>query len=263
MCDVDGDGAPGKLFLSGFQFDGLDDEPNCIRVILCHHPPSWLLDRLDVEDKLIKHAHVQLYGHEHKARSRRAGDTIQIFAGAVHPERTEAGWLPCYHIVQLETTSVHAKRHLSVKVFSREWKASQQEFVTAGTSSGAAFEETLLPLPSSWAVPIRENTLCLNSGTELSSTAEKVMNPAHKSVRPAPDARRLLVVHFLGLGTPIRYTIADGLGLLRDDDYTLAGFELWSRVLDRAEAANQLSDLWDAVSKHDKSLIGSTNPFQK
>lgn len=60
-----------------------------IRIAFFHHPPSWIRDWTNVERYLLSRQHMVLYGHLHefKAHQRVARGTVEVYAGAVGPER--------------------------------------------------------------------------------------------------------------------------------------------------------------------------------
>ena len=113
--------APNKLLVSEFQTAKLCDTPGVINVVLCHHPPDWLMDKADLRKVLRRFAPVALFGHEHSVRVLPDDKQVQLFAGAVQPPRDEPGWLPTYHILQLEIVGTAAQPELLIRVHTREF----------------------------------------------------------------------------------------------------------------------------------------------
>lgn len=139
-----------------------------------------------------------------------------------------------------------------------EWRPANHRFDPVLSSAGTDFEEFLFDLPD-WEAPGSPQAQGVDSGAPSSEAAMTASNDAAAS---KPGARRLLVVHFFGLGTPARYNIATALNLLREGDDQFKGHELWSKVLDRAHREGKLAQLWQAVAEKDPDLGSTTNPFQ-
>jgi 3',5'-cyclic AMP phosphodiesterase CpdA len=98
-----------NLLVSPFQFYHLAAPQQCMEIVMCHHPSSWLLDGDEVEDRYRTHANLVLTGHEHCSRCFPQGRGLQVCAGAVHPSRGEANWQPTYNIIRL---SIESSRQL-------------------------------------------------------------------------------------------------------------------------------------------------------
>ncbi|TKB52893.1 MAG: hypothetical protein E8D50_08875 [Nitrospira sp.] len=63
--------APAKLLVSEFQTTDLGNTPSEINLVMCHHPPDWLMDKAEVRQMLRRCAPIALFGHEHSARVQR------------------------------------------------------------------------------------------------------------------------------------------------------------------------------------------------
>ena len=90
-----------NLLLSKFQFGHFDASPNYVNIVLCHHPPNWLIDGDQADDYFRNQAQVVLCGHEHDTRCYRVENSVRVFAGAVHPNPREQTYEPCYHVLKL------------------------------------------------------------------------------------------------------------------------------------------------------------------
>ena len=69
---------------------------NVTFMAMSHHPPSWLLDRREIEGALNGRAKLQIFGHEHDQRVVMGRDWAKLFAGSVNPHRAETNWRPGY-----------------------------------------------------------------------------------------------------------------------------------------------------------------------
>ena len=114
--------APGKLLVSAYQTSHFKHEQNVVNLVMCHHPPEWLMDKADLRNVLRTFTPVAFFGHEHTTRVTADLKEVHIFAGAVQPSRRDpADWLPTYHIVQLGIQTTETKRELVVRIHTREF----------------------------------------------------------------------------------------------------------------------------------------------
>ncbi len=134
-----------SAFISDANDDATDDQlvvgqmaatveikPNVTHLVICHHPPKWLRDQDVVEQIWKRRAHVQLFGHLHRQALQRVENSIQVFAGALHPSRLEAGWRPQYNLVGVEVVIEDSIRKLRVTTHTRAWHAEHQAFTQDG-----------------------------------------------------------------------------------------------------------------------------------
>mgnify|MGYP001282617038 CR=1 FL=1 len=100
-----------------------------IHIAFCHHPPNWLRDWELVEPYLLR-AHLLLFGHEHRyaARQRVADGTVEVFAGAVGPERLGEApgeeYSPTWNLLTLELDG----EIVAVTVNPRVWYRHRTRF---------------------------------------------------------------------------------------------------------------------------------------
>jgi hypothetical protein len=229
-------------------------------MVLCHHPPNWLLDVIEIEETMKSFARLALFGHEHNHRLRRVENTIELFAGAVHPAARDRDWLPTYHILQLHVEGSGSHRKLVVRIYSRELRALSYVFVPRMAEDGKEFEERQVDLPE-WRPPASIAVAPTDTYAVSCSTETKM---PHKTQVPAildPVAFRELLVHFHRLSTPVRYTIATQLKLLRDGD-DVPPQQQWDLVFQRARDEGRLAELWQAVAAYDSALAQRPNPFK-
>ena len=250
-----------NLYLAPYQTQQLDRESGVTELLLCHHPPNWLIDKTDVEGAIHSFVRVALFGHEHNHRVQRIENTVQLFAGAVQPAARDPDWLPTYHILQLHVEGTGDERKLVVRIYSRELRMLSHLFVPRMSAEGNVFEERKVDLPR-WAPPSEdssqeraENVACPFPETQMVDNEQPI-----KAVPPA--AFRELLVNFHRLSTPIRYKIATELGLLRDGD-DLPPQQQWDLIFRRARDEGRLAELWRAVCANDNSFAKRPNPFDR
>jgi hypothetical protein len=257
--------APGKLLVSDFQSSHFQHTATVVDVVMCHHPPEWLMDKAHIRNVLRTFAPIALFGHEHDTRVTADGKEVRLFAGAVQPSRRDpAGWLPTYHIVQLSIATTGAKRELVVRIHTREFtNTAPIRFRPRRNEHELTVDEYRLELPpvqrpaateaiSIASTPVRE--LPLGGANVMSATEPKAPTPAE-------TAQHELLVYFFQLRTPQRYEAAFKAALLRDGDDALDPQVMWAEVFRRAHDENKLSALWTAVAAHTPAMKGKPNPF--
>jgi hypothetical protein len=247
-----------NLYLAPFQTQHFSRDDGVVDMVLCHHPPHWLLDMMDVDGMLKSYARVALFGHEHTHRSQIVDQTVQLFAGAVHPAARDPDWLPTYHILQLKVEGVGKNRRLVVRIYSRELRAVDQVFVPRTTEKGDKFAECKVDLPE-W-YPSAEIPVASPAVSGVSSVATTMPATNQQASSASPATFRELLVHFHRLSTPVRYNIATKLGLLRDGD-DVPPQQQWDLVFQRARDEKRLADLWNEIAAQDAVFAKRSNPF--
>jgi predicted phosphodiesterase len=253
----DGQDEKANLMLSDFQFRRFDSKPEYVNVVLCHHPYGWLIDGNESNDYFRKQAHVILCGHEHDARCYMEGGSLRVYAGAIHPNRRESRWEPCYHVLRLSVITA-PKRALIVNAETRVWRDKDKCFGQYVQSDGSPRYEERIELPV-WVRPITPNSTSVES--VLSSSRVKAV-AATLTEDAFAAARRKLIVHFFRLGTLSRYQVVIDAGVWDESDDALNGQARWAGVFERAEKAGKFGALWEAVAAKDETLTGQPNPFK-
>ncbi len=224
---------------------------------LCHHPPSWLLDGDLADDMLCARARIQLYGHKHERGIKRIDNSLRITAGATHPERNERGWLPQYSFIAITVKKENQERMLAVDIYCRRWDEIKKEFSAERNDAGGEAHPFVLKLgpwsPAALSVSDGSATLQTHSATLLPTATPP---PQGNAMAPA----RRLAYLYLRLPYQIRLLIAQKLGLVRDEDESVKGHELFQRYFTRAVESGKLESLWDETSRHNK-LDPEPNPF--
>jgi len=262
----DGNDAKGNLYLSEFQFHHLDEDSGYVNIALCHHPPSHLIDEGEVQDYFRARTQVVLTGHEHIGRHELVGGVLRVSAGAVHPDRAEAGWKPCYHVLRMSVRNAEV-RELLVEVETREWSEETLRFgphlepngnTRRGYVIGLSPRKAVAPSPPSSAPGWSRQP----EGPDLApSTLREAMATA-TNLDEYRAARRKMIVHFFRLAPIQRFQAAIAAGVWEDGDDNLPAQTRWPRVFERAEKAQRLAQLWNEVAREDATLAGQTNPFE-
>jgi predicted MPP superfamily phosphohydrolase len=256
--------APGNLLVSEFQTAHFAHEAGVINVVLCHHPPEWLMpsDKVHVRNALGTFASIALFGHEHSTRIVPDGKQVQLFAGAVQPSRRDPGdWLPTYHIVQLRVAPSDTEPKLVVRIHTREYNKDSFKFRPRRNEREETVEQHQVAIPV-WKVPVQEPTISItpDGESEVSSPTRTGAMPAMPT--PKENAQRELLVNFFRLGTPDRYAAANEAGLLQDGDDALPPQIMWAEVFRRAvQDAQKLTRFWSAVASRTPKLRDTPNPF--
>ncbi len=253
--------APVKLLVSEFQTATLCDTPGEVNVVMSHHPPDWLMDKAELRQALRRFAPVTLFGHEHSVRVHPDDKQIQLFAGALQPERDTAGWAPTYHIVQLAIQGTREQPQLLVRVHTREYNNFAFR-IWRNEDAGTVCECRFNVAP--WNPDYVDTAITLNTAAPVILSGAKLMTSVDtQSGMPIADAKRELRVYFFRLPTPRRYEAAFNAGLLRDGDDSLDPQVMWAEVFRRAEAEEKLGAFWDGVAAHTPEMKEKPNPFKE
>jgi hypothetical protein len=257
--------APGKLLVSEFQTSHFAHTPGAVDVVLCHHPPEWLMDRATVRDALRAFAQVVLFGHEHSTRVVPDNKHVQLFAGAVQPSRRDpSDWLPTYHIVQLAVHVAGPQPELIVRIHTREFDKQNYRFRPRRNEDDQPVEEHRIKI-APWTPPSARVTIPLaaSSASDMSSATANLEPHAEPAMpTPAETAQRELLVNFFRMRTPDRYAAANEAGLLRDGDDALQPQAMWAEVFRRAaDEQGRLAKFWAAVASRTPMLSDIPNPF--
>jgi GTPase-associated adaptor domain/Calcineurin-like phosphoesterase len=214
-------------------------------LIICHHPPIWLKEGHDLQSHLNASVRLQLFGHEHDHRVLRDIRHMQIFAGAVVPERDKAGWEPGYNVIQLKVTGQPSDRKLEVGVHARVWQRNPILFRAKKDENGSDVFLHSIPL-SSWAAP----AIVVVAG--MMQTADVAEARAAETVVDPMDSVREIGIRFFKLTLSQRASIAGRLNLLEQDDEYKSDFERYRDAFRRAQERQLVKELDEAVKAEEK-----------
>ena len=250
-----------NLLLGELQFEHFSPDPRYVNLVLCHHPQNWLIDDNEANDYFRAQAHVLLSGHEHDTRCYNEGGCLRVRAGAIHPNRREERWEPCYHVLRLSVDTSKG-RDLIVQVETRVWRPKDKCFAKYVQGDGSDFHTERIPLKA-WTQPAAAPHISTSASPPIPVSSPVEMNDLTMTRDVFAAARRKLIVHFFRVGTLSRFQAAINAGVWEEGDDAFDGQERWARVFERAEKNEKLKALWDAVAKEDQTLAGQINPFTK
>lgn len=257
VSDASDSAGDNKLFVGNHQLLPLEDKPGLQHLTLCHHPPDWLLDQDDIEDKLVRRAHIQLFGHKHRQRPIQFNDSsVRLVSGALHPPRTEEPWSPGYNILRVRVGNDTDTRELHVEIRERLWSGEFQRFVPGPTESGAGYRSYRIALPP-WTPSTPAASSPSFDGPMVTTDAPDVASEGTNTVTP----ERHLTYRFLTLSFRRQMRIAVDLELLDDEDHGLEERDLFPRIFKRAKEREKIAYLWDAVEAAHGDSGTQSNPW--
>ncbi|WP_184547204.1 metallophosphoesterase [Mucilaginibacter sp. FT3.2] len=255
VSDSGDDESTSKLLLGSHQ-SNITRDIGVVNLVLCHHPPQWLIDGDEVQNDFNARTRIQLFGHKHSfGREVINNCCLVLAAGAMQPSRNEQGWEPRYNIIELSIPSVMQDHLLNVKLFKRVWKKGKKKFVADDVDGNGNFEEHNLQLDKH---EIPENIIAKHEvikELKIAPMAEPVINTN------SPDPKRRLAFLFLGLPYHLKLKIAFDLGLIDDMDKDLNEIEKTQAYFKRASERSLLKELWEQVAQIIN--LKTTNPFIK
>lgn len=237
------DDLDGGLLVLGSVQARMERRANTITFTLAHHPPAWLRDAEAVTELLRTRAQVQLWGHGHVQRLSHVDNSVHLYAGAVHPYRTELTWEPRYNVIEVCPVVASAQCRLTIQ--ERIWRRQEARFGPDLGFSGNPATTVTLGLES-----------MANLGYEEQGS---ILEPA--APEPARGAKRALAYAFSSLPYQRRLAVSRNLGLLDEASRDLTDQDLFEIVLASAVRNGILSELWDGVQKARERPMGE-NPFR-
>jgi predicted MPP superfamily phosphohydrolase len=263
LISDEGDAA-GKMIVSDYQTSHFEHSPDLIEVVMCHHPPEWLMDKTEIRNALSSFVSIGLFGHEHSTRVEANENFVQLFAGAVQPSRRDSSWLPTYHIIRIGIENNGKQPKLLVQIHTREFDKTTFSFRARRNRGEQPMEEYRLNIPK-WDAPAKTDPIPVAIGVriEVSSQTSSIMTDAETSTPTNSEtAQRELMFYFFRLLNPARYAAADEAGLLKEGDDALNPQVMWAEVFHRAASENKLASFWSAVASRTPSLQKNQNPFK-
>jgi predicted phosphodiesterase len=233
------------LYLSPLQ-TVLDPVEDVVNLVLCHHPPDWLLDQDVADEDICGRAAIQMFGHKHRQRITREATYVRFSAGAVNPDRNEPGWLPGYNLINLQITGAGQQRAILIDAHLRAWQPNPPLFRAVLTQQeGQVFRHTI-PFPESPRAPIVNGERAKSESIDKSEPFSEVPTfEAGSDVEAGmgDPITRNLVFRFWNLTGSQRREIALGIGLITEQELQLPEPERYGRALIRAGERGQLHEL--------------------
>ncbi len=116
-----------KLCIGEIQALITTNEENVIHLSMCHHPIQWLKDGESIKKLLDSRVSIQLFGHEHNAKTECKDNILKIYSGAMQPSRGEHPYEPVYNIIDISIDD----EKLKVAINSRRWNIDTRTFEEA------------------------------------------------------------------------------------------------------------------------------------
>lgn len=256
--DLDDNGS-NKLVLGSAQCRFLREE-GVVHVVLCHHPPQWFWDQDSLEEALNAHARIQLFGHKHSQRLDLVNNSVRLSAGAMHPDRLESGWQPRYNVLTASVSGQGDSRVLNVVVWPRVWNPTQRKFAPDFDPENSPNRRFPIPIdPGRGPSPRRtEPETAAPVQAQAPAPAPVSTTVRHMEGRAMDPARRL-VYRFLSIPYHTRVSIANALGIWRDEEKDLPSIEAFRRCFVRAKQQGVLERLSEEV---EKQFTSNTNSAQ-
>lgn len=234
-----------SLYLSPLQ-TVLDPVDDVVNLVLCHHPPDWFMDQDEVHDAMCGRAAIQLFGHKHRQRLTQEVSYIRFSAGAVNPDRHEAGWAPGYNLIKVEVIGTGVARELSIEAHLLEWQPSPEQYRSQLTARGEPVARHRIPIPGRVAAAVT-----VAASPAASPTMVDVAPEAEVDVEAAmsEESTRNLVFRFWNLTISQRREIALRLGLIEAAELSLQEPERYGRALLRARERGLIDKLAREVAE--------------
>ena len=247
----------GSLYLSPLQ-TVLDPADDVVNLVLCHHPPDWLLDQDDVNDVLCGRAAIHMFGHKHRQRITQERSYVRFGAGAVNPERSEPGWQPGYNLVNVEVTGFGQERMLKIEAHLMQWQSNPDQFQPRLTQEKEPVFRHSIRFPGVRADELRTVSVAAtpadapDSAAPAEAVAAVQRQDADVEATMGDANTRNLVFRFWNLTTSQRREITLRLGLISREEIRLPEPERYGRALIRAGKRGKLDKLAREVAKKEK-----------
>jgi predicted phosphodiesterase len=248
-----------KLILGTLQATA-PQRPGETVVFICHHPLDWLADCDKLTPILNARSRVQLFGHKHLHAVDTINNCLRVVAGAVQPDRREPRWRPRYNCLGFSVISTPEGRKLHVDLFPRVWSDQEPKFIPDFSLCGGADHMACRLDLDPWDPPPADQAVSATSqGAPPTPGTSSSERPGGDAMNPA----KTLTYRFLSLPHLVRLEIAQGLGLLREEDEGLFDAELLDRILKRAADENRLAELWDRIEDRHGDHTHTVNPYAR
>lgn len=247
------DDPKGSLYLSGFQTT-LDPAPNVVNMTICHHPPDWLLDGDDVEDKLSGRAMFQVFGHKHRQRVTREASYVRWGAGAVNPSRSERQFEPGYNIIELEVAGKGLARQIDVRSHMFKYQSNPEGFFPIRDENGSEVFRHSINFPAEAdRVSAAAMRLIEAGGVAEAVKVEEVVATVATDAEASMGNKRTrhLIDRFWDLDSSARREIALSLGLITKEEIQLPEAQRYGAALIRAAERNLIDRLDEMVAERE------------
>lgn len=254
------DDGPGRLYLGRLQ-TVLNPEPDVVNLVLCHHPPSWLIDSDDTEDNVNDRAKLQFFGHAHRQRCTPTAAYMRFQAGAVNPDMLEREWKPGYNLLDVTVSGEGLGRTLDVCAYVRHFQKAPEMFVALRQDRYQ--EEWTHRMPFPHVAPLGTPPLpvveprppyhATRVAEAVHSAAAAALAEAKPKVpMPGPSTRKL-IYRFWELSIGERRDVTLKLGLITEGDLAVPEPERYTKALKEAAARELLGELAGEIERIENS----------
>lgn len=236
-----------SLYLSPLQ-TGLDPVDDVVNLVMCHHPPDWFSDQDEVDEKIANRSAIHLFGHKHRQRVVKDDSYIRFSAGAVNPDRGEAGWQPAYNLIDVRVTGEGPQRALEVEAHLLQWQVNPEQYRPTLTTQGDAVFRHRIAIPG-------HTRASVVAATAPASIVADPPAPTDTDVEAAmsDEGTRNLVFRFWNLTTSQRRDLALKLALIDRKELKLPEPERYGRALIRAGERGVLDQVAREVASRERS----------
>lgn len=237
-----------RLYLSPLQ-TVLDPVDDVVNLVMCHHPPDWFMDQDDVHDAMCGRAAIHLFGHKHRQRVTQDPNYIRFSAGAVNPDRYEAGWQPGYNLIDLRVTGEGRDRVLEIEAHLLQWQSNPDRYRPVLTRDGEEVVRHRIAIPGR-AQAVAQVPDAAPTAVDEPAAALEV--EADVEAAMSDENTRNLVFRFWNLTVSQRREITLRLGLIEEKELSLLEPERYGRALLRAGERGLLDKLAREIEQAEK-----------
>jgi predicted phosphodiesterase len=236
---------PRDLYLSPQQ-TVLNPVDNVVNLVMCHHPPDWLLDGDRAADDISGRTSIHLFGHKHRQRIHRDRSHVAFYAGAVNPDRQERDWKPGYNIIRLSLgKDARGDFQLEVEAHLLEWQTNPEMFKPILDDDYAKSDVH--------RAEVRLRNIRVPAPTAVAhATATFAVQQVDAETAMGEERAKNIVLRFWDLTMSDRREISQTLHLLEPDEMNLPQPERYGRALLRAGQRNLLEELAGEIEKREK-----------
>lgn len=221
-------------------------ENGVVHLVMCHHPFNWLRNGSEFRERIEGVAQLHLFGHEHTLRVEDNRRFTRIRAGALHPDRDEAGWSPGYNIIDLSVSGTPTARKLNITIWVRQ--RQNTHFIPVPDHDGKS-PWVLDHKLDNWTAPPNETKVQEPIVVELGAS-EGPVEASLVTTEPKALSMRTVAMKMLGLREFDQRNIITALNLHQDGDQRLRDYEFALAAVRRASQRGSLEQLNNEIDKY-------------
>jgi hypothetical protein len=208
---------------------------------LCHHPISWLIDGDSTRQALLAYSRIQLFGHKHVQEANRIDESLWLTAGAVHPERSDSGWLPRYNYLSISVEGRGKDRVMSVDLYARAWHHPDRQFTREQGIQDGNSRNYKLKLPA-WSPQM------ISEQHNIDGRSDSPPNQASDNLKSDMNLnKKKLLFKFIGLPHHTKVAIMRKFELWEESDQHKPDTDIFVACFERANQKGVLDAVWNEV----------------